>query len=408
MKTQIYFPPKDRMGLLYLLALIILGNIGLNSFKKAVSFSEEEKLQLISSLLEKQQAKSDPKTPTNDLAKSPKATIPFNPNLISVDDLIEYGMSKHAATNLEKYRRAGGVIYSTKDLEKIYGMDSLWLASTNHLITYPSRKIKKRKATTSIKESAPVPTQASATKINPRPIPSKVIIQAVTFDPNTATMPELLGQGLSKYAANNLIKYRSKGGKIYKTSDLLKIYGVDSTIFSKIAPNVIIKAQESVLSNSTMTDVAVSPTPSLTDSANPKIEKIDLNNTTAEALIALRGIGPVLSERIIDYKDRLGGYVSTLQIKEIYALSEETYESIKDQLTVTGPVEKIYIPSHTFKKVLSHPYIDYETTKLLKNTSIMIFDEKLEEYIKDGKIDERVLPYIHRSDPNLISLLHTE
>ena len=60
--------------------------------------------------------------------------------------------------------------------------------------------------------------------------------------------------------------------------------------------------------------------------------QIDINGCDSAALVALPGIGPVLSARIIKYRKLLGGFASVEQLKEVYGLPEETYEMIKGRL----------------------------------------------------------------------------
>lgn len=55
-----------------------------------------------------------------------------------------------------------------------------------------------------------------------------------------------------------------------------------------------------------------------------KIEVLDLNLATSEELQKVRGIGPAYSERIVKYRDILGGFSDTTQLKEVYGLKKET------------------------------------------------------------------------------------
>ena len=49
----------------------------------------------------------------------------------------------------------------------------------------------------------------------------------------------------------------------------------------------------------------------------------DLNTASAEDLQRVRGIGPTLSERIVKFRTRLGGFSENDQLKEVYGLTEE-------------------------------------------------------------------------------------
>ena len=60
--------------------------------------------------------------------------------------------------------------------------------------------------------------------------------------------------------------------------------------------------------------------------------RIYVNSADTTELKRLRGIGSVLSARIVKYRDKIGGFKSLEQIQKIYGLSEETYQQILPHL----------------------------------------------------------------------------
>jgi len=84
---------------------------------------------------------------------------------------------------------------------------------------------------------------------------------------------------------------------------------------------------------------------------------LDLNKCDSASLVALPGIGPVLSARIIKYRSLIGGYVSVLQLKEVYGLPEETYNLISSRVSADSlSVRKIKINECEYKQLIRHPY----------------------------------------------------
>ncbi|HEY4876127.1 MAG TPA: helix-hairpin-helix domain-containing protein [Puia sp.] len=55
---------------------------------------------------------------------------------------------------------------------------------------------------------------------------------------------------------------------------------------------------------------------------------IDINAADTSAFSTLPGIGSKLSNRIITFRERLGGFYSTNQVAEIYGLSDSTFLKI--------------------------------------------------------------------------------
>ena len=99
-----------------------------------------------------------------------------------------------------------------------------------------------------------------------------------------------------------------------------------------------------------------------------KPQLMDLNTCDSAALEALPGIGPVLSVRIIRYRNLIGGFVSVGQLREVYGLPEETYNLISDRLSADSLlVRKIRINSAGYTELIRHPYFKRDdVTAILK------------------------------------------
>ncbi len=61
---------------------------------------------------------------------------------------------------------------------------------------------------------------------------------------------------------------------------------------------------------------------------------VNINTATAEQLDILPGIGEVLAGRIIEYREKTGGFGSTGEIMEVSGIGEKKYSDIKDMITV--------------------------------------------------------------------------
>lgn len=63
-------------------------------------------------------------------------------------------------------------------------------------------------------------------------------------------------------------------------------------------------------------------------------DRLDLNTATAAELQELPGIGEVIAQRIIDYRDLCGRFLDPEQLMEVDGIGEAKYEKIKDLVTV--------------------------------------------------------------------------
>jgi DNA uptake protein ComE-like DNA-binding protein len=95
-------------------------------------------------------------------------------------------------------------------------------------------------------------------------------------------------------------------------------------------------------------------------------DTIHLNACNAEDLKKIRGIGEKLSARIVKYRDKLGGFVSSEQLYEVYFIDSAAIKSALPYIQVNqSSVKKINVNTCTFKELLYHPYYDYETVKMI-------------------------------------------
>lgn len=62
--------------------------------------------------------------------------------------------------------------------------------------------------------------------------------------------------------------------------------------------------------------------------------RININIASVEELTTLPGIGPAMAGRIIEYRERNGGFRTIEDIKKVKGIGDATFEKIKDQITV--------------------------------------------------------------------------
>jgi competence protein ComEA len=62
---------------------------------------------------------------------------------------------------------------------------------------------------------------------------------------------------------------------------------------------------------------------------------LDLNRATAAELDALPGIGPVLAQRIVDWRTEHGRFASIEQLREVTGIGESKYAELEDSVSVS-------------------------------------------------------------------------
>ena len=108
---------------------------------------------------------------------------------------------------------------------------------------------------------------------------------------------------------------------------------------------------------------------------------VDLNRADTFDLQQLRGIGPAFARRIVNYRERLGGYSEAKQVMEVFGMDSARFASIASNLTVTrDSIHPLDLNTVTFKEMLHHPYFPFAVTK-----NIMIYRQKNKTF---KKLDE--------------------
>lgn len=130
-----------------------------------------------------------------------------------------------------------------------------------------------------------------------------------------------------------------------------------------------------------------------------KDKKININAATADEWQKIKGIGPVLSERIIGYKNILGGFSSVDQLKEVYGLKPEILEVLEEITEVDDSIKLLNINTDSLKYLYSHPYIDYKLAKSIINYRKVHGDYDQPDQLLDLKLMsdslyQKLYPYI--------------
>jgi competence protein ComEA len=174
------------------------------------------------------------------------------------------------------------------------------------------------------------------------------------FDPNTLDEAGWKKLGVRDKPIQTIQKYLSKGGKFKTPEDISKIWGLSPELIERITPYVKI-AQASEPANKQYT-------PSTYEKKEYKkdIGLIDVNLADTTAFIGLPGIGNKLANRIIAFRNKLGGFYKTDQVGETFLLPDSTFQKIRSRLVLSNStVKQININTATIDELKAHPYIRY-------------------------------------------------
>ncbi|MFD0792361.1 ComEA family DNA-binding protein [Mucilaginibacter litoreus] len=197
------------------------------------------------------------------------------------------------------------------------------------------------------------------------------------FNPNTASTADWQKMGLTAKQAATIKNYVSKGGRFRKAEDLQKIYGLTKIDYVRLAPFMIIPDHKPAV-----------------------VEVIEINTADSATLTRIQGVGPAFAKRIIYYRQRLGGFVSKEQLKEVFGLDELKYDEIKGQVKVNPRlIRRLDINTITFDKLRLMPYLNYKQVNAVieyrnQHGSYTSVDDLKNIAIIDEQILRKIEPYL--------------
>lgn len=160
------------------------------------------------------------------------------------------------------------------------------------------------------------------------------------FDPNTASIDDLMRLGFSQKQAQSIDNYRQKGGRFRRRSDFAKSYVVEDSVFQRLEKYI-------------------------------DIPKIDINSADSAALMSLPGIGKFFAGKMVSYRKELGGYSYPEQLMDIWHFDKEKFDNLKDLIKA----DTLGVPAYSLwtlpeKELAVHPYIGKRAAR-----SIVMFRE---------------------------------
>jgi competence protein ComEA len=70
------------------------------------------------------------------------------------------------------------------------------------------------------------------------------------------------------------------------------------------------------------------------------VGKVNINSATAQQLESLPGVGPKLAARIVEYRQKAGGFKSAQELMNVKGIGEKNFEKIQAHVSTSGEASK--------------------------------------------------------------------
>jgi competence protein ComEA len=207
------------------------------------------------------------------------------------------------------------------------------------------------------------------------------------FDPNEYSKEDWMRLGLSEKQSDVVLRFTKKG--VHSNVELKKIFVIPDALFELIKDSTEYK----------WTPKSNSASDKLDNKSRVPKEIYDLNTVDKGQLMSLPGIGDYFSDKIIAFRDKLGGFHSKSQLLEVWNFSEEKYFKIESLVKVEGEVKKININTCSMEELKRHPYLRYAEANSIVKMRMQsggyteISDIKRSKLI-DQELFEKIKPYL--------------
>ena len=232
-------------------------------------------------------------------------------------------------------------------------------------------------------------------------------VETFPFDPNTADSTTLLRLGLAPWQVKAIYSYRAKHGRYHEPADFRRLPGMTNETWERLKPCIRIDRRfqyvdpeprrlekaRNPAAQPAMTETASRPqvgseavaqkpesgeatngTPSHSaseDSVRDTVLRpvkfapgtvIDLNEADTTMLKKVPGIASYRARKIVEYRQRLGGFRTKEQVMEACQLPDE----VLDWFAVRPvPLVRLDANSLSVNKLMKHPYLSFYQAKAI-------------------------------------------
>lgn len=187
------------------------------------------------------------------------------------------------------------------------------------------------------------------------------------FDPNTAQDSEWLKRGISEKQLKSIRKYCSYGAHFASIDDLKKVYVLSDEWVDFYESDFQFPAQQLKEKPKEKKEGEERREEAMhLSSTVKKKERLNINLADTTAFKSIYGIGSYYANKLVKYRESLGGYHSMNQLNEIYNMREEVLLVLQESCFLQeGDQQCLPINEASEEELAQHPYLSRNQSKAL-------------------------------------------
>lgn len=204
-----------------------------------------------------------------------------------------------------------------------------------------------------------------------------------SFNPNTASENHFKRLGFKEWQIKNIIKFRQAGGVFRVKSDMKRLYGLSAARYLELEPFIDLPDQITSLKKESM---------------------LPINQLDSSHWFQSKLLPESLMKRIWKYKQRLGGFVSHDQWREIWGINDQQCNILKRLVHIDPEmVSKIKVNQCSARELAAHPYVDNRLAQRIVNYrsqhgSFTEIKEMSKSVLMPDSLIPKIAPYLSWDD----------
>ena len=227
------------------------------------------------------------------------------------------------------------------------------------------------------------------------------------FNPNNATDQDWLSRGLSEKQVRSINKYCSKGARFYSLEDLKKVYVLSDEWVDFFADDFVFPIPErKEQSKPRQKEDRLERDETIIDKAfEREQQRVNINIADTTALMEIRGIGSYYANKLVNYRNALGGFHDMTQFKELYNIREETLLILENSTFIDrNQLQCLPINSASAEELAQHPYLSRNQSKALvafrtEHGAFQVEQDLLKCVVISEELLEKIRPYLCLKTP---------